>query len=443
MQEARSTSKHSAVILGAGITGLTAAIKLGLPIYEAETTPGGICASYYMRAADKKRLNQAPGDDEVYRFEIAGGHWIFGADESILQFIRKFTSFKSYRRRSAVYFSEEGLYVPYPLQNNLRFLRKRIAKEALKELSSPSKDLSATTMKEWLTKNFGLTLCKLFFWPFNDTFTAGLYEHIKPQDFYKTPIDSSLIIQGFESEVPPAGYNITFVYPEGGLDVLIRGMAEKCNITYKKRVTKIDVRSKDVYFADGSIVSYKKLISTLPLRKVMEMTELKLNLKPCPYTSVLVLNIGALRGERCPDEHWLYIPDSKSGFHRVGFYSNVDSSFLPKSSRNSGNRVSIYVERGYQGGQRPSEQEIEAYVDSVVAELQGWSFIADVEVIDHTWTDVAYSWCWSDCYCRQKPLQILKEHGVYQLGRYGRWKFQGIADSIMSALRVDNDIFGD
>lgn len=41
----------------------------------------------------------------------------------------------------------------------------------------------------------------------------------------------------------------------------------------------------------------------------------------------------------------LYNPDAKSGFHRVGFYSNVDCSFQPKSARQANEGVSIYVER--------------------------------------------------------------------------------------------------
>jgi protoporphyrinogen oxidase len=47
-------------------------------------------------------------------------------------------------------------------------------------------------------------------------------------------------------------------------------------------------------------------------------------------------------GEDFPDHHWLYIPDSAAGFHRIGFYSNVDGSFVPGDEDRS-ERVSIYV----------------------------------------------------------------------------------------------------
>ena len=74
-------------------------------------------------------------------------------------------------------------------------------------------------------------------------------------------------------------------------------------------------------------------ISTEELAEQLTMAGLEVDEEPADYTSVLVLNIGATRGKKCPDDHWLYIPDSESRFHRVGFYSNVDASFMPASSR--------------------------------------------------------------------------------------------------------------
>jgi protoporphyrinogen oxidase len=122
-------------------------------------------------------------------------------------------------------------------------------------------------------------------------------------------------------------------------------MAKKSDVRYEKRVARINVRKKEVQFSDGSGAKYENLVSTLPLNKALQMAGLKVDEKPASYTSVLVLNIGATRGKKCPGDHWLYIPDSDSRFHRVGFYSNVDVSFMPKSSRKENERVSIYVEK--------------------------------------------------------------------------------------------------
>jgi len=410
------------LILGGGISGLTVGLVSGWPVFEASDLPGGICSSYYICPGSTKRLYEAPGNGEAYRFEIGGGHWIFKAEDDVLKFITKFAHLRKYSRLSAVYFVKQGLCVPYPLQNNLCFLNQNIVAQAQKELSTIFRS-HPSTMKQWLAVKFGPTLCKLFFYPFHDLYTARLYHKIAPQDTYKSPIGSKSV-----------GYNANFVYPEEGLDKMVKRMAKECNIRYGKCAVKINVKEKVVYFSDGSKFGYNKLISTLPLNKIMELTKLKVNVKTDPYTSVLVLNIGARKGKNFSQEHWLYNPESKSGFHRVGYYSNVDNSFLPKSLRKTGEYVGIYVEKAFKGGQKPSLQQIKEYSDSVVKELKAWGFIQDVDVLDSTWIDVAYTWSWPSSSWKDEAIALLNKHQIYALGRYGRWRFQGIAESIKEGL---------
>lgn len=426
---------HQVFILGGGITGLAAGLVSDLPVYEAAATPGGICSSYYLRPGSGERLSTMPADGETYHFELGGGHWIFGGDPAVLRFIRSLTPVKSYQRRSAVFFARQNLYVPYPLQNHLGYLGTEIAARALNEMLTAPKT-KPITMADALTQDFGPTLTEHFFGPFHELYTAGLWTQIGPQDGYKSPVNISLALQGAFGQTPPVGYNATFVYPEPGLNTLAQRMAEKCHVQYNKQVVQIDARRQVLHFADGAAAPYDTLISTLPLSKAMLMTGLEGGVPPDPYTSVLVLNIGAVRGSRCPADHWLYNPDAQAGFHRVGFYSNVDVSFLPQSAQAANDRVSIYVERAYRGGEQPTDQEIKIYAEAVVKELQSWEFIGEVEVVDPTWIDVAYTWSWPGSSWRAKALKRLEEYNIFQVGRYGRWNFQGIADSIRDGFIV-------
>jgi protoporphyrinogen oxidase len=415
-------------ILGGGMTGVAAGLASGIPVLEAAKSPGGICSSYYVRPGSKERLSQCPEGGNVYRFEIGGGHWIFGGDPVVLQFINSITPVKSYARRSSVYFREQELYVPYPLQNHLRYLDRELAGKALVEMSQPQGPRG--TMKEWLATHFGPTLCQLFFSPFHELYTAGLQETIAPQDAYKSPVSLPTAIQGAFQSPDAVGYNVTYIYPVEGLNTLAQRMANRCDMRYGKAISRIDVRQRELHFRDGGKEKFDKLISTLPLNKMMEMSGLDVQCRPDPYTSVLVLNIGAVRGKKCPDDHWLYNSNTQARFHRVGFYSNVDRSFLPISARERGDRVSIYVEKGYPGGAKPSEPEMAVYADAVVKELQEWEFIGEAEVVDPTWIDVAYTWTWPGSKWKDKAIKALEKHDIYQIGRYGRWIFQGISDSI-------------
>lgn len=415
-------------ILGGGVTGLAAGLSSGLPVFEAAVEPGGICSSYYVRPGSQQRLAQAPPDENAYRFEIGGGHWIFGGDATVLHFLRTVTPVKSYARKSSVYFRQLDRYVPYPLQNHLRFLDRPMVGQILKELTKTPG--SFRTMAEWMEQYFGPTLCQQFFYPFHDLYTAGLYKTIAPQDAYKSPVSLAHVIQGAFDEAPPAGYNVQFIYPIEGLNTFAHRMATLCDVRYNRRVTAIDIQDKALHFADSTVLRYDKLLSTLPLNKMLAMTGLQVEAQEDPHTSVLVLNIGALRGPQCPDDHWLYNPDAKAGFHRVGFYSNVDRSFLPITARPHNECVSIYVERAYLPGQKPSAEEIRRYSDAVVKELQEWGYIGAVEVVDPTWIDVAYTWSYPQSRWVQQAVQALEKQGIYQIGRYGRWIFQGIADSL-------------
>jgi len=427
--------KPTTIILGGGITGLAAGYAAeNAVIYEAEASPGGICSSYYVRPGSTSRLRAAPADGEAYRFEIGGGHWIFGGDPAVLRLIGSLTPVKSYPRKSSVYFHKTGTYVPYPIQNHLRYLPPATAQAALTEMAGPKAPFR--TMKEWLKESFGRTLCDLFFDPFHELYTAAMYNRIAPQDAYKSPVTLGEVIAGAFDRANPVGYNTKYIYPQAGLNVLAERLSARCDINYGKRVTGIDLKAREVRFADGSGANYGALISTLPLDKMIAMTGLVVDAQPDPHTSVLVLNIGAVRGAACPDDHWLYNPDATSGFHRVGFYSNVDSHFLPASARAGNTSVSIYVERGYPGGARPSDAEIAAYSAATVQELQSWGYIGEAEVVDPTWIDVAYTWSWPGSRWVPKALRSLEDHGIYQVGRYARWIFQGIADSIRDGFVV-------
>jgi hypothetical protein len=53
-------------------------------------------------------------------------------------------------------------------------------------------------------------------------YTAGLYKRIAPQDGYKSPVDLALTVQGAFGDAKSVGYNVSYLYPEGGLDGLTR-----------------------------------------------------------------------------------------------------------------------------------------------------------------------------------------------------------------------------
>lgn len=419
-------------ILGAGVTGLAAGKVSGFPVYEADAVPGGLCASYALVPGDPVRSSDNPKNANAYRFQTGGGHWIWAEDRSILDFIGAAAPSRKYQRRSSVYFSEENKFVPYPLQNNLRYLEKTVARKILEEIRLSGSG-GALTLAEWLETVFGSTLNKLFFRPFHERYTAGLFGRVAPQDQFKTPVDPEQVQRGAVEEGPVSGYNPEFIYPVDGLSDLAMRLAGTCTVHYGKKAVAVDLPGKEILFSDGTKVRFDALISTLPLNvmtRLAGITEQDEDL----YTSVLVLNIGAIRGKSCPEDHWLYVPDSRSKFYRIGFYSNVDPDFLPSGGGNSDDRVSLYVERAYSGGARPSPDETGEYTAAVVEELTQWGFISQVEITDPSWIDIAYTWRLPGSHWREKVLGILEENRIFMAGHFARGGSLGIANSIRQGM---------
>lgn len=435
MSKNHKTIKEDTVILGAGVTGLAAGFASGLPVYEAREVAGGICSSYYIKKTGDKKNQNPPKDGEAYHFEIGGGHWIFGGDPAVVKLINDLSPCKTYTRNASIYLPDEKLFIPYPIQNHLRFLKTEIKEKALGEMTANAREeRKITTMAEWLEWSFGKTLCDLFFHPFHEMYTAGLWKEIAPQDSYKSPVDLKLAVKGAREESDAVGYNTTFIYPKDGLNTLVKGLARKQKIRYGKKVVKIDVKKKIIYFEKGAPVKYKRILSTLPLSKMQKLTGIDAGERAHPSPAILVLNIGAEKGDNCPKHHWVYVPRTLAKFHRVGFYSNVDESFLPFNERGKGKKVSIYVEKAYKEGTRTSPEELQLYTDEAILELQEWGWIKKVDVADPTWIDVAYTWSWPNSKWKEKTLKALENEDIYQIGRFGRWLFQGISDSIRDGL---------
>lgn len=371
------------IILGAGFTGMAAGIKTGAPIYEASEHAGGICRTYVK---------------DGFEFDTGGPHWLFGNNLAI-DFVRTLVPLNTYERNAGVYFNK---ILPYPIQNFLN-------KERVCDASSYG------SFTHWLSINFSREANNMFFFPFNQRYTAGLMDEIIPFDNYKTPKTGT-------------GWVNEFHNPVGGLNTLLKKMSEKCKIQYHMQATEIDTENKMVWFGNGKWVGYDKLISTIPLNQMMYMCgKIDVDL---PFSSVFVLNIGAEPDVNTPKEHWLYIPFAKSMFHRLGFYSNVDSSKAPEG------KVSLSVEIAFAPEFDYDDLDVEFITQEVVAELQAWRFIGKVITTDPTWVRTAYTWNRTEEE-RLRHIQWLKERDIITLGRYGTWKFGGLCESIQQGLGVD------
>ncbi|MFN8019520.1 MAG: FAD-dependent oxidoreductase [Acidimicrobiales bacterium] len=418
------------VVIGGGVTGLAVGVASDALVLEASDRPGGICSSYYVRPGTTERLARPPADGGAHRFEVGGGHWIFGGSPEALALLDELSPMATFERRAAVHFASSGATVPYPFQDHVDALDPALADRARAEQAAAgaTRGEAPETMAAWLQARFGPALCERFFDPFHERYTAGLHRELAPQDAYKSPRGQQ-------------GYNATFRYPTAGLDALARAMADHADVRYGAEVVAVDVRRQVVALADGAEVPYDRVVTTLPLDRSLALCGIDAAEvgRPDPHTSVLVANVGGRRGPACPDAHWVYEPESAAGFHRYGVYTNVDPGFAPHGDPD---RVGLYVEHAFRGGARPSAEHLGAVARAGVDELVARGVVRDVDVVDLSWVPAAYTWRWPGSTWAADAIAALEGLGVRPAGRYARWHFQGIAESVAEGLAVGEELGG-
>jgi protoporphyrinogen oxidase len=437
-------SLNRTVVIGGGITGLFCGLIANIPVYEQRDHPGGLLASYCLDDSSGVKWYCRDKTDNVVFFEKGGGHWLWGIDRNpyIFNFLTSLSEFKRYLRKSSVYLSDYDQFIPYPLQYHLGKLPKDIRDKALEDIILSRKEKSIAygnkmTFADFLQATFGETLYKIFFEPYNYRYTAGLLYEVAPPRKMKVPDDLDLIIRGSKDSSLYAvqGYNAYFYYPIIGLGPLVWRLYHRTKCYLKSRVTSIEIEENRLTVNDSYTIKFNKIYAAIPLIEVLKISNVKeLVRKSEPYTNVLIVNVIAKKGRKTPSDHWVYISKSRTGFHRIGYYSNVDRMFLPAKYRNE-EYVSAYIEKTFKGG-RSKGLNLDKEVFDILEETMDLGFIGEVIVHGYDFVRIAYTWerpgsTWVD-----EAIHFLMENNIIPVGRYGKWgRIEGIVESMEDVLK--------
>jgi protoporphyrinogen oxidase len=141
-------------------------------------------------------------------------------------------------------------------------------------------------------------------------------------------------------------------------------------------------------------------------------------------SSVLNINLGVL-GRDVSSRQWIYVPEKKLPFYRVGFYHNFSKSLAPKGGSSlyaeisfpSGTRIDkgLALRKTLQGLRsmgilRPSDRIAAQFV----AEIPGAYVVYDTERSANVALIQAF----------------LLKHGVRSVGRWGNWEYSSMEDAI-------------
>lgn len=338
---ARTGEAHTlrVLILGAGPTGLGAGYRLRELGHDAFT----ICE----RGARVGGLASSEVDARGFTWDI-GGHVMFSHYDYYDRVFERLmgNEFTLNSRESWVRLA--GRWVPYPFQNNIRYLPPEIGLECLLGLirAQAGKDVkaaleSATTFGELIDQVFGDGIATHFMRPYNFKVWAHPVEALS-----KSWIGERVAVVDYERAIRNMvlgaddfgwGPNNRFKFPlHGGtggfydrFEPILRG-----HLRFGRDCVRIDAGTRVAHFADGSSERYDALLSTMPLdilcgRVIVGVPDrvrrAALRLR---HSSGHMVGVGIRRP--CPSTRsWMYFPGDECPFYRVTYLSNYSPHMTP------------------------------------------------------------------------------------------------------------------
>lgn len=415
------------VILGAGAAGLASGLALderGRPfqVLERETVPGGLA-----------RTDVVDG----FSFDRTGHVLHFKLAHVQSRFRRSGVRLQPIERRAAVLLGESE--IPCPFQYNLWALGSRsLARSVVADMErAPRAGVGdGATFADRLRSLWGARAFSLFFRPYNEKLWGRPLEDL-PADCagrYLPRADVALAQRGTRSRVRVNGYNSTFFYPASGRlgDVMTALAASiRKRVRYGAEVAAVDLERRELHTTDDASVRYDRLVSTIPLARLVAMAGL-----PAPedglFASTQIVNVRVgVRGRLRTPYHWVYTPDQELPFHRVGFPQNVNPRTCPDGC------TSLSIE--YTVPSRGEGMSTAAIADAALEYVSARGLL-DVEervLLDERTISPAYV-------VRRAPGRVafaelertLREHEVWLAGRFGTWDYLSIEEAFASGERA-------
>lgn len=415
-------------ILGAGLTGMSASLHLGmraLPhrLFERLAQPGGHAITL---------------EEDGYRFDRTG-HLLHLRDPDLRTMALGFLGddYLEIERRSRVF--SHGVYTRYPFQANTFGLPPDVAYECLEgfvRAHFAKTSVEPQNFEEFCLQHFGDGISKHFMIPYNKRLWGVSPREITAawcSRFVPLPKLEDVLAGAVGKNDRELGYNARFLYPRRGIGVLAEGMAKALSVKLElgRAPSSIDYRKRELHF-DDEIVPYEVLISTAPLPMLLSRLkdppqEVALAASSLRCTHLYYLDV-ALDGPCGENLHWVYVPEEKYPFYRVGCYSNFSASMAPEGKAN------LYVELADR--ETPDMETLMPRVTAGLIEMRLIRASSDIRFarlrrIDHAYVIFDHEYFPS----LSVILPFLEQHGMITAGRYGGWNYSSMED----ALRFGRD----
>jgi len=427
-------------IIGAGMAGYGAAHRLeqeGIRpvIYERRNHYGGHTASYRMEAG--------------FTFD-EGPHVSFTKDPRMQQLLAESVNGEYETIQARVNNYWRGHWIKHPVQVNLHGLPTdlvvRILADFIEAQHAPEREIA--NYEDWLRASFGDTLAETFPLQYtrkNHTTEARNLstDWIGPR-LYRPRLEE--VLEGALSpDTADVHYITEFRYPrEGGFMSYLRGFMERADVRLRHRVVSVDARRRELRFADGSIVGFDRLISSVPLPELIGMIagappDVLDAASRLASSEVVVVNLGIERPDVL-DAHWTYFYDEDV------LLARLSTPYLQSSRNVPPGASSLQAECYFSAKYRPLTMSLDEVIQRVIDDLIRCGVLSpdDRILVRHAMhvqhANVIYD------HDRASAVAIchgyLDELGIGYAGRYGEWGYLWTDESFVSGERAAERTLG-
>jgi protoporphyrinogen oxidase len=425
------TNEVEFLIIGAGPTGLGAAWRLDQTgrenwrLCEADAGAGGLAGSVT--------------DEHGFTWDL-GGHVQFShypEFDRLMDELLGPDGWIHHERQAWIW--TRGRFVPYPFQLNLHRLPDADRDACLAGLvTRPAADARPAHLGDWIDQSFGSGIASLFLRPYNlkvwaypleELSCAWTGDRVAAVDLERVRENIRLCRDDVQW-----GPNNRFRFPRnGGTGAIWRELARRLADRHPGRLCmgrpllRLDTAHRRAHFPGGETVGYERLLTTAPLDRLVERSDLAVELGPVVarlrHSSTHVIGFG-LHGQ--PDDRlagkcWVYFPDGSSPFYRATVFSHYSPGNVPDPAR----YWSLLVEVSESPVKRADEASL---VDGALGALLDSGFVAGREAVHHVWhrrLEHGYPTPTLDRDAALgRVLPALEARGVYSRGRFGAWKYE-------------------
>ena len=415
------------VILGGGLTGISAAIHMRQPwvLFEREAQLGGLAVT---RERDGHFFDRT-------------GHWLHLRDPGMKQLVGETLpgQMVEVERRARIF--SYGATTLYPFQANLFGLPPEVVKECLlgvieAKLQPPGDE--PKHFEEYCLRHFGRGISKHFMIPYNERLWGVSPREITAawcSRFVPLPNLEQVVAGAVGANAGTLGYNATFSYPKrGGIQTFAAALASRLDPAHVHKRTsldQLDYQRREVVIG-GERMPYAAVVSTLPLPELLKRMPglpkpIETRASQLRCTTLRYLDLATRTRPRA-DWHWVYVPEARFPFYRVGIYSNAVAAMAPAGGG------SFYVELADRGP--VTEAAVRASAQGL-AEMGAIASPDDVLFADAREIDYAYVVFDDNYYAATSEIfAFLENHGVFSRGRYGSWTYNAMEDALIAGREI-------